>query len=519
MKKLEKISFLILLLLVVLAGTVCASSEKYLVTKEYVYESTKTLPLTSGFVEILVGKSNFVQYQNDESIIITPTPDEFREDEYGNLYAYFNVEGLRPGQKFKVTIKRDALASTYEEAIPTRTNTVINEETKRFLEPAERIDSDDPSIITKAKEITQEQTTDYKKAQAIFEYVNVKMAYDESATYANKGSLSAFKNMRGVCEEFTTLFIAMCRAVNVPARAIEGYRIEDKISGDTVIGKELINHVWPEIYLEEYGWVPVEPTVIYLVNGQRKAYLDSFCRLKAPDHIAVGIYNYEQANRRMMNVKELEFNETVLISENIIPETQNRFADLANYSWAQADIQSLFAKNIVTGYSETEYGPARNISRIEFITMLARLLKYYDTLGTTGGSVYYYPDYNENHWSKPEYDYLLRCLDLVTPSDVSSIGFDAITDVFGVGVLEMDKPITRAEVVALMDTFLANVSEDTSFTDVSWSTKFRSSIMKAYANGLINGYPDGSFKPNNPITRAEMAAVLNRYIKGKTYEF
>lgn len=518
MKKLGKISFLILLLLVVLAGTVSASSEKYLLTKEYVYESTKTVPITSGYVEILVGKTNFVQYQKDESVVITPTPDEFREDDFGNVYAYFNMNGLRPGQKFKITIKRDSLVSTYEELIPTRSNTVINNDTKVFLEPAERIDSDEPELIAKAKEITKDQTTDYKKAQAIFEYVNVKMTYDESSAYANKGSLSAFKNMRGVCEEFTTLFAAMCRAVDIPTRAVEGYRIEDDISGDTVIGQKAVNHVWPEIYLEDYGWVPVEPTVIYLVNGERRAYLDSFCRLKEPEHIAIGIYNYEQPNRKMMNVKELEFKESVIISENILPEVKNNFMDLTGYDWARDDIQSLFAKNIVTGYSETEYAPSKSISRIEFMTMLSRLLKYYDTLGTTGGSVYYYPDYNENHWSKEEYDYLLRCYNLLVPSDVSSIGFDAITDVFGVGALRMDQPITRAEVVALMDLFLNNVSEELSFTDVTPSTQFYASIVKAYANGIINGYPDDSFKPNNSITRAEMAVMLNRYIMGKIYE-
>ena len=85
--------------------------------------------------------------------------------------------------------------------------------------------------------------------------------------------------------------------------------------------------------------------------------------------------------------------------------------------------------------------------------------------------------------------------------------------------LNKDKAITRAEAVAMMDLFLDDVSDQISFTDVSWSTRFRSSIIKAYANGLINGYPDGSFKPGNPISRAEMAAIFNRYITGKIYEF
>ena len=68
------------------------------------------------------------------------------------------------------------------------------------------------------------------------------MSYDESSAYANKGALSALKNMKGVCEEFTTLFVAMCRAVDIPSRAIEGYQVEDVVSGDAVSGDVVVGH-------------------------------------------------------------------------------------------------------------------------------------------------------------------------------------------------------------------------------------------------------------------------------------
>lgn len=517
MKKLGKIFFIMSILIVTLTGTVMASGDEYIVTKELVYESTKKVPIVSGFVEVLVGNSDFTQYQKDNEIIISPLPDEMREDDYGNKYAYFDVSGLKPGQKFKIVIKRDCTVSTYEALIPARTDTVINEETEMFLEPTEKIESDEPELIAKAKEITEEITTDYKKAQAIFEYINVNMSYDESSTYANKGALSALESMRGVCEEFTTLFVAMCRAVNIPSRAIEGYKLEDNFSGDEIIGKNLINHVWAEIYLDEFGWVPVEPTIIYLVNGERRAYLDSFCAMKKPEYISIGIYNSEKANRRIKAVDEIEYEESVIAKKDIAPEVQNKFEDLSAHEWAKADIQNLYAKNIVSGYSDVVYGPANNISRIEFICMLSRLLKYYDVQCEEEGMVYYYPDYDQSHWSKEEYDYLMRCYQIHNPSDISSIGFDAITDVFGVGAFNMNKPITRAEAVALMDVFLGDAYDSVSFTDVTWVTNFRTSIVKAYSNGLINGYPDGSFRPNNPITRAEMAAILNRYITGRIY--
>lgn len=525
MKKFSKVLFFTLILIGTLTNIVFAGENDYIVSKEMVYESTRKTALPSGFIEVLVGNKNFVQYQKDNEIVITPMPDEMREDEYGNLYAYYDVTGLLPDQKFKITLKRDCEVDNFQKDIPARSDSVINEETKMYLEPSTRIESDEPEIIAKAKEITEGMSTDYKKAQAIFEYVNVNMSYDTSSAYANQGALSAFKNMKGVCEEFTTLFIAFCRAVDIPSRAIEGYKIENvygsgDYSGDpdVIVGKKLVNHVWAEIYLDGYGWVPVEPTIIYTVNGERTAYLNSFCKLEKAEYIAVGVYNFEKANRRIKGVNEIEYKETVMLKDEVQPEKKNTFLDIGDFDWASEDIQNLYSKGIVEGYSASEYGPDNKISRIEFICMLSRLLEYYETQAAEGGLVYYYGDYPTNHWSKEEYDYLLRCYQTVNPGDKSAMGFESIVSVFGAGNMYMNKAITRGEVVALMDLFLDDVYDySISFSDVKSTTNFRSSILKAASNGLITGYPDGTYKPNNPITRAEMAVVLGRYISTNVY--
>lgn len=524
MRKFLKILLLMMLFTIAFVNTAFAGENSYIISRELVYESTRKTQLPSGFVEIFIGDTNFVQYQKDNEIVITPTPDEVREDEYGNRYAYFDLSGLYPGEKFKVTIKRDVEIEKFIVDIPARTDSLVNEENKIYLQPAKRIDSDEPEIIAKAKEITEGLSTDYKKAQAIFEYVNVNMSYDVSDAYANKGALSAFESMKGVCEEFTTLFVTFCRAVDIPTRAVEGYKIEniysgDEISGDAIIiDRNLENHVWAEIYLDGFGWVPVEPTIIYTINGERAPYFNSFCKLEKAEYVAMGIYNFDKANRRIKGVNEVKFVEEIILKDDISPEKQNTFLDIASVDWAKDDIQTLYGKGIVEGYSAFEYGPENKISRIEFICMLSRMLEYYDTQAVSGGMVYYYQDYDKKHWSKDEYDYLMRCYQVRKPSDRSAMGFDTITDIFGIGNFYMNKAITRAEAVALMDIFLDNISDSSiSFSDVKWSTNFQSSILKAASNGLINGYPDGTYKPNNPITRAEMAVILGRYISGNIY--
>jgi len=49
------------------------------------------------------------------------------------------------------------------------------------------------------------------------------------------------------------------------------------------------------------------------------------------------------------------------------------------------------------------------------------------------------------------------------------------------------------------------------FKDVKYSDWFKETIDKASSNGIVMGYTDGSFKPNNPMTRAEMASILTEF--------
>lgn len=84
------------------------------------------------------------------------------------------------------------------------------------------------------------------------------------------------------------------------------------------------------------------------------------------------------------------------------------------------------------------------------------------------------------------------------------------------GTVRPDGKITRAEVTAI----LARLTENSSlanfvarFSDVKAFDWFSDSIMKLSAKDIITGYPDGTFKPNKSITRAEFAVIASKYIK------
>jgi S-layer homology domain len=74
-------------------------------------------------------------------------------------------------------------------------------------------------------------------------------------------------------------------------------------------------------------------------------------------------------------------------------------------------------------------------------------------------------------------------------------------------------PITRGQLTKLVVNaahypLITPSDRQPTFTDVPWLHVFFLSIETAYMHGVISGYPDGSFRPNNPIRRDEMAQIV-----------
>ena len=79
------------------------------------------------------------------------------------------------------------------------------------------------------------------------------------------------------------------------------------------------------------------------------------------------------------------------------------------------------------------------------------------------------------------------------------------------GTFKPDNAITRAEFLKIITSVLGLApasSSSSSFSDVSSEDWFFGYIMAAVEKGIVSGYPDGTFKPNNPITRQEAAKIV-----------
>jgi len=148
----------------------------------------------------------------------------------------------------------------------------------------------------------------------------------------------------------------------------------------------------------------------------------------------------------------------------------------------------------VDGYPDGTVAPDKQITRAETATIFYRLLK---TQGTApGGS---FSDVKDSDWFAVAVNYL------------ASIG---IIEGYPDGTFKPSQPITRAEFAAMASRFEYMEDTETSarFSDVAITSWANSYIISVSSKGWMNGYLDGTFRPANNITRAEVVKTVNQML-------
>lgn len=170
------------------------------------------------------------------------------------------------------------------------------------------------------------------------------------------------------------------------------------------------------------------------------------------------------------------------------------FTDLEKASWAKKSILALTGQNIISGYPNGKFGPNDKITRLQAATMISKQMG-------------------------------LETNQVVNPGfkDVSptTYGYGTIAAVAKVGAMSgfpdgrfgPDETLSRGEMASIIQrAYELKGQTSKSFTDVKQSFWAYGSIQTVLANGITSGYDDGSFRPLNPITRAEFSSMLDRYI-------
>lgn len=115
-------------------------------------------------------------------------------------------------------------------------------------------------IDAMAKKIVGNETDAVKKARLLYEWVSKNIAYDnakadivmENPTLVESGSIVTYQTRTGVCFDYASLYVSMCRAVGVKVRMVSGLGFS---------GEEWGEHVWNQVYDPvKDGWINVDPT-------------------------------------------------------------------------------------------------------------------------------------------------------------------------------------------------------------------------------------------------------------------
>lgn len=156
-------------------------------------------------------------------------------------------------------------------------------------------------------------------------------------------------------------------------------------------------------------------------------------------------------------------------------------------------------KSYIVGYNDGTFKPDSNMSRAEAAAIFARLISERKDEKISGKSTF--TDIPSDKWFGSFIGYLEKY---------------NVIDGYSDKTFKPDSPITRAEFAAMAVRFnnlsdkVNGVSNTTKYSDVNgshWAVKY---ISYATDSKWINGYADGTFKPDVNISRAEAVAVINR---------
>ncbi len=126
-----------------------------------------------------------------------------------------------------------------------------------YTKPTKNIDSDNKAIIEKAKELAQGHQDMFELVSSIGMWVKNNVEYNLSTLTAEVSQPASWvlANKYGVCDEITSLFIALLRAQGIPARFVSGMAYTDSAQNPGWNA-----HGWAEVYFPGIGWVPYDIT-------------------------------------------------------------------------------------------------------------------------------------------------------------------------------------------------------------------------------------------------------------------
>tara|TARA_Y100000310_G_scaffold345863_1_gene471801 strand:+ start:61693 stop:63621 length:1929 start_codon:yes stop_codon:yes gene_type:complete len=198
----------------------------------------------------------------------------FPDNDFRQQVVEFDTKGTKEGESVKFFWDDNKLGKKefgYSTLVRTvNTQNVVQEKLafpiaqqdlkgyEQYLEPTITIDSTNPEVINQATELVQGEDDLFRVAFILASWVESNVKYDLNTVTAKASKKASWvlENKEGVCDEMTSLFVAMARSVGIPARFASGI----SYSSSDLFDEPWQPHGWAEVYFPDIGWVSFDIT-------------------------------------------------------------------------------------------------------------------------------------------------------------------------------------------------------------------------------------------------------------------
>ena len=169
------------------------------------------------------------------------------------------------------------------------------------------------------------------------------------------------------------------------------------------------------------------------------------------------------------------------------------FPDVPSTFWGYYYVTALANKGLIAGYPDGAFGPNRNITRAELVTIVIK-------------SVFGDQPVSASHWAEK---YMQKAVDsnLLLPDEFAR-------DTWNTDILRQDIALVAARAMEfLLNEPPATDTDSLTAKITDWNTTSevkKPYIAQVYAKGIVGGYPDGSFGGGKTATRAEASTMLTK---------
>ena len=155
------------------------------------------------------------------------------------------------------------------------------------------------------------------------------------------------------------------------------------------------------------------------------------------------------------------------------------FSDVPEDSWFYTDVMTLAESGVIGGYPDGTYRPTKKVTTGESLKMILLAAGYPE------------PERVDSHWARGYLNFAIDQGFLVRYQDIS----------------DLDVNMTRGMLAKLAANALGLSDPGTYGTFTDTDSVY---VEALYAAGIVGGYPDGTYRPDASVSRAEIAAIVNR---------